>query len=465
MRLRSGKIIHMADELSNVNGGSSTNDSIPVSTQQADVSSRSKGAIETESIVVTTIQTGNVGRNTRPRGPAPSFQPPLTAGWPPYGLSTGYTPPVGGFMPPIRFGNANGVNNMQNPQQHSEYSREYHVGSTSNAANSMAVYRQQVEKSHHDFVNLLTQQMTTILNPMMADHESRFERLARQVERIARIVDYDEGERHNARGNNERMENIFQNENHIPNRENPRMVPQTELMKKEKEKHRIEQRSKNKPFTRKEKVAYVTMESSEEEFDFETEVNLAELKKGPPYAIGVQWIRNCQEFQRRDHLYRRNPQWGNRAPSQSQYASYRGRAKGYPQGRSGRRSFNQNKKLQIKTGKEASKGETPSVHSRIVFPSNGETYPKEIPSPAKMEKGKAIAQSSRIDKHKDVDVDEEYFDEGDDDMVGTNSIIPTEYLRECKSNSDEDYDQKDEEVFSFIRIEDELGFFPRPTER
>ncbi|RYQ99914.1 hypothetical protein Ahy_B07g087924 [Arachis hypogaea] len=155
------------------------------------------------------------------------------------------------------------------------------------------------------------------------------------------------------------------------------------------------------------------MESSEEEFDFEIEVDLAELKKGPPYgvnivgmsydfdvvrsvyprtgdglldflvqqkikdrnlslcprcnavfdaeaaaifekewmkkelahreeqhdvttplsrsqAVGVQWIRNCQEFQRRYHLYRRNPQWGHRAPSRNQYAYYRGRARGYP---------------------------------------------------------------------------------------------------------------------------------------
>ncbi|RYQ90200.1 hypothetical protein Ahy_B09g096438 isoform B [Arachis hypogaea] len=125
----------MADELSNVNGGSSTSDSIPMSMQQADVSSRSESAIETET------------------------------------------------------------------------------------------YRQQVEESHHDLVNLLTQQMTTILNPMMADHESRFKRLARQVERIVRIVDYDEGERHNAKGNNEGMKNIFQNKNNIPNRENPHMVP------------------------------------------------------------------------------------------------------------------------------------------------------------------------------------------------------------------------------------------------
>ncbi|RYQ83895.1 hypothetical protein Ahy_B10g102775 [Arachis hypogaea] len=82
-----------------------------------------------------------------------------------------------------------------------------------------------------------------------------------------------------------------------------------------------------------------------------------------------------------------------------------------------------------------------------------------------MEKGKTVAQSSRVDKHKDVDVDEEYFDEGDDDMVGTISIIPTEYLGKSESNPDEDYDQEDEGAFSFIRIEDESGYFPRPTER
>ncbi|RYR00055.1 hypothetical protein Ahy_B07g088101 [Arachis hypogaea] len=64
-------------------------------------------------------------------------------------------------------------------------------------------------------------------------------------------------------------------------------VRQTELMKREKEKYRSEQRSKSKPFTRKKKVAYVTMESSEEEFDFETEIDLAELKKGPPYVCSL----------------------------------------------------------------------------------------------------------------------------------------------------------------------------------
>ncbi|RYR35237.1 hypothetical protein Ahy_A10g050383 [Arachis hypogaea] len=51
--------------------------------------------------------------------------------------------------------------------------------------------------------------------------------------------------------------------------------------------HLAEKRSKSKPFTRKEKVSFVTIESSEEEVDFETEVDLAELKKGPPYVCSL----------------------------------------------------------------------------------------------------------------------------------------------------------------------------------
>ncbi|RYR59334.1 hypothetical protein Ahy_A05g025201 [Arachis hypogaea] len=417
MSLRSEKIIHMADELSNVNGGSSTNDSILVIMQSADITSCSEGVIGSESIAVTTVQIGSVGRNIRLRGSSPPIQPPLTIGWPPYGLSPGYTPPVSGFAPPVRFGSTSGINNHKNPQQHFEYSRDYNVGSTSNAANSMAVYQQHVEKSRHDLVNLLTQQMITILNPMMADHEVKFESLAIQVERIAQIVDYEEDERHDdARENNEGFKNVFQNENNILNRKNPHIVlrgqdadevlarlranhggeryqvtrimeevlnqtkfdndmesvsttfhaqfyrgelnvavidlvalkredgetiddymirfknarsrcyvslPESEVvkiavmglgfymcqkllnvhipdlahlaervhqikrMKKEKEKHRNEKKLKSNPFTRKEKVTYVTMESSEEKLDFETEIDLAELKKGPPYVCSL----------------------------------------------------------------------------------------------------------------------------------------------------------------------------------
>ncbi|RYR74666.1 hypothetical protein Ahy_A02g009388 isoform B [Arachis hypogaea] len=99
----------MANEISNVNGGSSTNDCIPVTIHPSDVTSPSEGMIV-----------------------------------------------MSGFVPPIRIGSVIGVNNSQNPQQHSEYSRDYNVGSTSNASNSMVAFRQQVEESHHDLVNLLT---------------------------------------------------------------------------------------------------------------------------------------------------------------------------------------------------------------------------------------------------------------------------------------------------------------------
>ncbi|RYQ99043.1 hypothetical protein Ahy_B07g086891 isoform A [Arachis hypogaea] len=90
---------------------------------------------------------------------------------------------------------------------------------------------------------------------------------------------------------------------------------------------------------------------------------------------------------------------------------------------------------------DKSKGATPSVHSRIVFPSDGETCPKGISSPEKLEKGKAIAHSSGIDKGKEADLDEEYFEEGDNEIVRTISIIPTEYLGEYE------------------------GYFLRPTEK
>ncbi|RYR74664.1 hypothetical protein Ahy_A02g009387 [Arachis hypogaea] len=111
------------------------------------------------------------------------------------------------------------------------------------------------------------------------------------------------------------------------------------------------------------------------------------------------------------------------------------------------------------------KGTTPLVHFRIVFPSDGETYPKGIPSPAKLDKDKAVVSTSGVDKDKDADLNEEYFEEGDDEIVGTISIIPTEYLGEYEGDPEDDYDMDDEEVFSFIRHEDEPGYFLRPSEK
>ncbi|RYR25324.1 hypothetical protein Ahy_B02g059026 isoform A [Arachis hypogaea] len=296
----------MDDEVLNVNGGSSINDSAPVVVQPSDGTSRSESVIVSE---------------------------------------------ISGFGPSIRFGGASGIHNVQISQPHSEYSRDVNVSSTSNAFNSTVAFQQYVEENHHDLVNLLTQQITTILNPTMADHKMKFDRLARQVERTVRIVDYDERERQDTRENNEGFENLFQNENDaFRNRENSQLIPrgqniddvlarllidlvalkradgetiddymirfkntrsrcyvslpknkvlfnvhipdlahlaesirQVEIMKKEKEKYKNERRLKSKPFSRKEKFSYVAMESSDEEFNLEAEVDLAELRKNSPY--------------------------------------------------------------------------------------------------------------------------------------------------------------------------------------
>ncbi|RYR31350.1 hypothetical protein Ahy_B01g056158 [Arachis hypogaea] len=356
MQLRSGKIIHMADEASNVNGGSSTNDSIPVTVQSSDVTSRSEGVVLSESIVVTS----------------------------------------------------------------------------------------HVEENHHDLVNLLTQQMTTILNPMMVDHELKFERLARSICYLS--LPESEVVKITVMGLGFYMRRKLLNV-HIPDLAHlAERVCQVELMKKENEKYRNEQKLKSKPFTRKKKVAYVTMESSDEEFDLEAEER---MKKE---------LAHREEQARQRQPIRRIEGQSSKAPQQNVVAPLSPR--GYPRGRE-RRNLNQNKKPQS----DKSKGATPSVHSRIVFPSDGETCPKEILSPAKLEKGKAIAHSSGIDKGKEADLDEEYFEEGDDEMVRTISIIPTEYVGEYEGVPEEDYDKDSEEAFSFIRYEDEPGYFLRPTEK
>ncbi|XP_052111975.1 uncharacterized protein LOC127747505 [Arachis duranensis] len=58
----------------------------------------------------------------------------------------------------------------------------------------MAEFRQYIDESHHDIVNMLTHQMTTILNPILADNESKYDLFVKQVEKIVRIVDYNEGQ-------------------------------------------------------------------------------------------------------------------------------------------------------------------------------------------------------------------------------------------------------------------------------
>ncbi|RYR67060.1 hypothetical protein Ahy_A03g013299 [Arachis hypogaea] len=71
---------------------------------------------------------------------------------------------------------------------------------------------------------------------------------------------------------------------HIPDLTHlAKRVRQIEMIKKEDD----EKKLKSKTFFRKEKVPYVAMESSSEESDFKAEVDLDELRKGPPYAYSL----------------------------------------------------------------------------------------------------------------------------------------------------------------------------------
>ncbi|RYQ92421.1 hypothetical protein Ahy_B09g098646 [Arachis hypogaea] len=279
--------------------------------------------------------------------------------------------------------------------------------------------------------------MTTILNPMMADNESKFEFLARKIERIARIVDYDEGDRHDARGNNEA---------HLTER-----VHQVELLRKEKEKYEIKKRLKSRPFTRKEKVAYVAMESSEEEYDLEAEVDLAELKKGPPY----------QKFKDRDVSLCPQCNAVFDAEAAAIFKKERMKKELAHREMQARETHNGDIEDLLEASIPVTVAElwdTQGVEEEEI-----ETCVKGIPSPAKLDKGKAVVSTSGVDKDKDVNLEEEYFKEGDDKMVGTISIIPIEYLGEYEGDPEDDYDIDDEEVFSFIRYEDEPGYFLRPS--
>ncbi|RYR35029.1 hypothetical protein Ahy_A10g050124 [Arachis hypogaea] len=184
---------------------------------------------------------------------------------------------MGGYGPPIRFGNASEVVNNQPPLQHPEFVHDYQVGSISNGLGSIAAFQQHVNESHHDLVNLLTQQMTTILNPIMVDHETKFERLTRQVEWIAQIFYYDEGDWQNVEINPENLENMPRNTDGDIRLGGD--IPRVEILQKGKEKFKSEKKSKSKTFARKEKS-----EESDVEFP---EVDFAELKRGPPYVCSL----------------------------------------------------------------------------------------------------------------------------------------------------------------------------------
>ncbi|RYR26837.1 hypothetical protein Ahy_B02g061149 [Arachis hypogaea] len=273
-------------------------------------------------------------------------------------------------------------------------------------------------------------------------------------------------------------------------------VRQTKLMKKEKEKYRSEQRSKGKPFTRKEKVAYVTMESSEEEINFETDVDLAELKKGPPYSQvkpvyfragnGLLDFLVQQKIKDRDvslcprcnvvfdaeiaSIFKKERMKKELAHREELLVS-----SGFGTVRSSKSGMLYIDAIHSEDIRDLLEINTPTfvVEPEVTQEVEGE---EEISIRLRNLRWKDLYErnsisckngegKSRVDKNKEVGVDEEYFYEGDDDKIGMISIIPTEYLGEYEGDPDEDYDMEDEEAFSFIRIEDEPGYFLRPTKK
>ena len=48
------------------------------------------------------------------------------------------------------------------------------LGNPNNAIESLATFRQQLEKSHHDLVNMLTQQMAIVLTSLIESINTRY---------------------------------------------------------------------------------------------------------------------------------------------------------------------------------------------------------------------------------------------------------------------------------------------------
>ncbi|MED6113400.1 hypothetical protein PIB30_070452 [Stylosanthes scabra] len=64
--------------------------------------------------------------------------------------------------------------------------------SSSNSGVSIQTVRQLIDESHLDLVNLLSQHMTTILNPIVSDTNAKYDHLAQQVERVTQLVNIDD---------------------------------------------------------------------------------------------------------------------------------------------------------------------------------------------------------------------------------------------------------------------------------
>ncbi|MED6198694.1 hypothetical protein PIB30_068972 [Stylosanthes scabra] len=148
--------------------------------------------------------------------------------WPQYGLPRNYSPPYettsrgGGLFnprnpPPVTQYHTQGwqppppqvavlipqmVSAWANRSIFPEMFRQMppETSHTNNTVESLAVFRQQIEESHHDLVNLLTRQMATMLTPMIENNNARIEQVAQQVNDLAENMNpaYTAGHRNQA---------------------------------------------------------------------------------------------------------------------------------------------------------------------------------------------------------------------------------------------------------------------------
>ncbi|MED6129211.1 hypothetical protein PIB30_105711, partial [Stylosanthes scabra] len=95
---------------------------------------------------------------------------------------------VNNLNPTFQFGSIMPNSNNQFFPEISQSAR----ASPSNPGVSIQTVRQLIDESHIDLVNLLSQHMTTILNPIVLDTNAKYDYLARQVERVAQLVDFNE---------------------------------------------------------------------------------------------------------------------------------------------------------------------------------------------------------------------------------------------------------------------------------
>ncbi|MED6220112.1 hypothetical protein PIB30_041738 [Stylosanthes scabra] len=137
-----------------------------------------------------------LGEGSHERGPRPRVeQPPphhqTTAGWYPFGMPLNFQPsgvpsnPRGAVSNMVQFGS------MSNEPVFNDINRNA-ASSSAIAPLSTTAVRQLIEESHLDLVNLLTSHLTTVLNPIVADSNAKYDQLAKWFDNLLGLGD-DEG--------------------------------------------------------------------------------------------------------------------------------------------------------------------------------------------------------------------------------------------------------------------------------